>query len=181
MATSTDGYATPEQVGVGAEIPPYTLPLTVQLLVMEAAVNRDLSPIHHDAAAARQLGAPDMFAGVLFLQALYEATARQWMGPAGRIEAIRFRMRAFNCPGDRLSCRAKVRNIADENGSIRIALEAWTESQRGITTQGEIVVRIPGLSAAVDSPLIFSTAVACYHCSFESAPDSAELRSSHTV
>jgi acyl dehydratase len=141
MATRPAGR--PDEVSVGAEITPYTLPLTVQLLVMEAAANRDLSPIHHDNAVARELGAPDMFVGVLFLQALYEAVAREWIGFAGRIESIKFRMRTFNCPGDVLTCRARVRTKRRESSYWRVAVDAWTESQRGITTEGEVVVHIP--------------------------------------
>jgi acyl dehydratase len=144
-ASGTGGavVAVPAPAAPGEQIPAFTVPLTVQLLVMEAAVNRDLSSIHHDAAAARDLGAPDMFAGVLLLQAIYEAAARQWLGPAGQIERIGFRMRAFNCPGDMLSCRASVRDTKDEGKSARTVLTAWTESQRGITTHGEMTVRTP--------------------------------------
>lgn len=81
-------------VAPGDSLPVFTLPLTVQRLVMEAGVNRDFTPIHHDSAVARSHGAPNMFANNLLLQALFEATIREWMGLAGRLKALRFRIMA---------------------------------------------------------------------------------------
>ena len=131
-----------DDVAVGDETAPFTIPLTVQRMVMECAVNRDMSPIHHDRDVARAQGAPDMFVNTLFLQSVYEATARDWMGLSGRLRRMRFRMHQFNCAGDVLTAQGRVAAKEVVDGRPLVTLEMWTSTARGVTTSGEVVVEL---------------------------------------
>ena len=57
----------------GDELPPFSLALTLQRLVMEAGVNRDFAPIHHDPQIARATGAaePGNVSSVATFQMVY--------------------------------------------------------------------------------------------------------------
>ena len=54
-------------VAAGAELAPFSIPLTIQRLVMEAAANRDFTPIHHDRELTRDSGAPDPYANTMLV------------------------------------------------------------------------------------------------------------------
>jgi len=81
----------------------FVLPLTIQRLVMEAAVNRDFAPIHFDCDFARATGAPGPYANTMLLQAMFEAIIRNWMGPGGRLRTLAFDMRSFATAGTTLT------------------------------------------------------------------------------
>lgn len=143
MATPSATAVDFDAIAIGEEIPPFEVALTIQRMVMEAGVNRDFSPIHHDRAIAQQLGAPDMFVNTLFLQGMYEAAVRNWGGLDLRFEKMGFRMHTFNCAGDVLSCAGRVTDKSvDDEGKKLVTIEMWTESQRGRTTTGRVVVSV---------------------------------------
>ena len=128
------------EIRVGDAIDPFTVPITLQRLVMEAGANRDFSPIHFDADVARASGAPDAFTNTTFNETLIEAAIRRWAGLGARIRTIEFVMRDFNCVGDVVSA-AGVVTAASDDGTVE--LEVWIESHRGKTVQGRAVVVLP--------------------------------------
>jgi acyl dehydratase len=131
-----------DDVQVGDELPPFEVALTVQRMVMECGVNKDWTPIHHDREVARAQGAPDMFVNTLFLQAMYEATAREWAGLDARLRKLKFKMKTFNCAGDNLAGMGRVASKEMIDGKPIVNLEMWTESERGVTTAGEVVLEL---------------------------------------
>jgi acyl dehydratase len=133
-----------DEIEVGDEIPTFEMALTVQRMVMDCGVNRDFAPIHHDREIAQSLGAPDMFVNTLFLQGVYEAAVREWVGLDARVVAIRFRMHTFNCAGDMLLCSGKVveKNLDDDGRSL-VTLDVQTDTPRaGTTTSGQVVISL---------------------------------------
>jgi len=127
----------------GAELPPFTVPLTLQRLVMEAAANRDFTPIHHDRELTRATGAPDPYANTMLVQAIFEATLRQWMGLAGRLRRLRFNMRAFASAGAILSGHGRVTATRAGDGGGFVDLEIWTESRGTRAATGTATVWLP--------------------------------------
>src|SRR2546423_14675070 len=97
-----------DNVTEGAELTEFALPLTIQRLVMEAAANRDFTPIHHDREITRATGAPDPYANTMLVQAMFEATLREWMGLTGRLCRLQFSMRSFAAAGALLSGHGRV-------------------------------------------------------------------------
>jgi hypothetical protein len=57
--------------------------LTLQRLVIEAGVNRDFTPTHHDVTLAVASGAPAPYAKTPMIMAMLEAGLRSWMGIEG--------------------------------------------------------------------------------------------------
>ena len=141
MTTATD--ISPAAIEVGQELPPISIPITLQRLVMEAGANRDLSLIHHDKAVAQATGAPDAFANTFFLMGMFERLMREWAGPAARIRKIGpLRMMVFNAVGDTVTFRGNVLGV--EPGSGRVTLDMWAESERGRTVTCQALVELPG-------------------------------------
>lgn len=126
---------------VGERVPPYTIALTLQRLVMEAAANRDFAAIHYDPGAARDSGAPGVYMNTTFIETLIEAALRTWAGPGAWIAMIEFTMKDFNCAGDEVSATGQVAEVRDEDGTAVADLDVWVESHRGRTVVGRATVR----------------------------------------
>lgn len=133
-----------EDAVVGEEIAPFAVPLTLQRLVMEAAANRDFTPLHHDRDDARATGAPDAYANTMFIQALLEACLRSWMGPRGWLEELEIRMVAFNLVGRVVTAHGRVAKVEPELEGGTVWLEVWMEADGERTVTGQARVRLPG-------------------------------------
>jgi acyl dehydratase len=122
-----------DDVRLGERLPPFTVPLTLQRLAMEAAANRDFAPWHLDPAAARGSGAPAVFANTTFIETLLEAGIRSWCGSDARIRTLDFALKDFNCVGDVVSAAGEV---TAKDGERVVELAVWLESGRGRTVEG---------------------------------------------
>ena len=130
-------------ISVGDELPPITIPITLQRLVMEAGANRDLSLIHHDSNVARATGAPDAFANTYFLLGMFERLMREWAGPEPRVRKIGpLRMMIFNAVGDTIEFRGKVESVDEKTSAV--GLDMWVESNRGKTVTAKAIMGFPG-------------------------------------
>jgi acyl dehydratase len=132
-----------ESIAVGEELAPFAVVLTLQRLVMEAAANRDFAPIHFDAEAARDSGAPGVYANTTFIETIFEALIRSWAGPSARIRVIEFSMTAFNCVGDEISAQGVVTAVRDDQTERLTDLDIWVQGPRGRTVGGSAVVAFP--------------------------------------
>lgn len=136
-----------DEVVIGEEIPAFGLPLTMQRLVMEAAVNRDFTPLHHDRDDSRATGAPDAYANTIFIQAILEAALRTWTGPRGWLEELEIKMQAFNLVESFVCARGRVADISyDDNGGT-VTLDVWLDADDLQTVVGRASVRLPGAAA----------------------------------
>lgn len=132
-----------EDVTTGTMIPTYSVELTLQRLVMEAGANRDFAPPHFDRELARAEGLKDVFANTMLLQTLFEVMLRQWMGPAGRIRKLGFRMHAMNYVDQTLSAHGVVVDLRNDNsGTVEIDIWQQTAAQ-GKTVAGTALVQLP--------------------------------------
>lgn len=102
-----------DQVSVGQSLPESELPLTLQRLVIEAGVNRDFTPTHHDPEVAVASGAPGPYLNTPIIMALLEAGIRDWMGAEGRLLELEFRMLRFNVVGSVVRFAGEVISIGD--------------------------------------------------------------------
>lgn len=129
----------------GDPIPPYSVELTLQRLVMEAGANRDFAPMHFDRDAAQAEGIKDLFANTMLLQTLFEVMLRAWMGPAGRIRKLGFRMHAMNYVNETLTAHGLVVGpIVKSETSGTLELEIWQQTpEQGKTVSGVAVVELP--------------------------------------
>lgn len=131
-------------VAVGALIPVTTLPLTLQRLVIEAGVNRDYTPTHHDPALAVASGAPAPYANTPMIMAMLEAGLRNWMGVEGRLLELDFRMLKFNVVGSLLKIGGRVASLGpvapdhglDDRQWGEVRLDCWIDSGTVRTVEG---------------------------------------------
>jgi acyl dehydratase len=130
-------------VAVGDALPPFTVAVTLQRLVMEAAANRDFAPLHFDGQFARETGAPHAYANTTFIETLIEAAIRNWAGPAARIKMVELTMKSFNAVGDDVSATGVVIATRADAGESTVELEMWVESAHGRTVEGRAVVVMP--------------------------------------
>jgi acyl dehydratase len=132
-----------EKVAVGDVIPSFDVPLSLQRLVMEAGVNRDFTPLHHDPEDARVTGAPDAYANTIFIQAMLEATLRNWMGDTGELKELDIRMVRFNLRGSVIRAGGQVSRLSVVGREGRATLELWMRSDENTTVTATAVVSLP--------------------------------------
>lgn len=134
-----------EDVKEGDEVPPVSVNLTVQRLVIEAGGNRDFAPIHHNTRIAQSQGAPEMYANNVFIQGMWNRTVQEFVGLGGRIKKVGpFRMRVFNTVGMSVVTKGTVKRKWRENGENLVELEVWCENPRGVSVgPGPVVVTLP--------------------------------------
>jgi acyl dehydratase len=132
-----------ETIAVGERLPAFSVLVTLQRLVMEAAANRDFAPIHYDIDAARDSGAAEVYANTTFIETVFEAMLRSWAGLAARIRVIEFSMKAFNCVGDEITAGGEVTAVHDEDTARVAELTTWLDGPRGRTVTGGAVVAFP--------------------------------------
>ena len=140
---SVQASSDPASIAPGEALPPFAVTLTLQRLVMEAAANRDFAPIHYDIDAARDSGAPNVYANTTFIETVFEALIRSWAGLAARIRVIEFTMQAFNCVGDEIAAHGVVTATREEPSGRVVDLDIWIEGPRGRTVTGVAAVAFP--------------------------------------
>lgn len=134
-----------EDVIEGESLQSQQFPLTVYRLVMAAGANRDFNAIHHNSEYAQSTGAPEMYANTLFLQGMWEKTARSYIGLAGQLHQLRgFRMSSFNCAGDTVTVKGEVARKWQDAGQNFIEIKMWSENSKGISVgPGTLVASLP--------------------------------------
>ena len=120
------------------DVQPFTVDITLQRLVMEAAANRDYALIHHDPEAAQASGASAAFANTTFVETLLEASIRSWAGPAARIETLEFEMIDFIRVGD----TASTAGIVTAQAGDIAELDLWIDTAHGRCVSAAARVRL---------------------------------------
>jgi len=134
----------PASIREGDTLAPFRLELSLQRLVMEAAVNRDFTPIHHDPAAAQSGGARTAYANTMLLQAMLEAMLRNWAGPRARINSLEFDMRRFCYAGSIAIAQGSVAKVVRHQADVSAYVELKIESNGTTCVEGAAVVTFPG-------------------------------------
>jgi acyl dehydratase len=131
-------------IKVGDPIPPVSLWLSYQRIVMSIAVDRMFSPIHHNRDQARTNGLADIIFNTRGYEFLFEVTLRRWIGLGGRIRKLGpFRMGASSHPGDTVSCTGKITAIGEFEGRPSVALDIVVSNPRGVAASGAAEVVLP--------------------------------------
>jgi hypothetical protein len=142
LASAGHGQLLLDDVAVGDKVTVFSLPLTLQRLVMEAGVNRDFTPLHHDDVDTRRTGAPRSYANTILIQALIEATLRTWMGDRGVLRELSIRMISFNLSGTLITVGGSVTSV-DQGASGDVGVDVWMRSDETLTVTGHAVVSLP--------------------------------------
>lgn len=134
-----------ENVQEGDSVPPVVFNLTVFRFVVEAGANRDFNQIHHNTPATQETGAPDIYAGNVFVQGMWERTVRDYIGVAGRFKRTGpFRMNIFNTVGESVITSGSVKRKWIEGGEHLLELEMRSEHSRGVSVgPAPVIVTLP--------------------------------------
>ena len=135
-----------EDVRDGEDIPPVTLNLTIQRMVMSAGSNRDFATHHHNTAMGQADGAPNMHANADSCLSMWERAITDWIGAAGRVKKVTFRIMTFNAAGDAVTVSGKVAKKWQEKGLNLVELDMKSEHARGMSMQGVATVALPSKS-----------------------------------
>ncbi|HVW43944.1 MAG TPA: MaoC/PaaZ C-terminal domain-containing protein [Amycolatopsis sp.] len=129
----------------GTRLAEVTLPMSLQRLVMLASANRDFAPIHHDPAAAAEIGASAPVVNTMFLLSFAERLLVENGGPAAR--AVRLgplRLLRPTPSGGTVTARGTVREVVPVPGGFEV--EADVEiltGTAGVTVAGPGRMTVP--------------------------------------
>jgi acyl dehydratase len=130
------------EVSVGDKLPPATIDITTGLVVCGALATRDFEPVHHDKAAARATGLPDVFMNILTSQGLMTRYATDWSGPEAIVRSLDIRLGAPNVPGMVMTITGEVKAKNEETGIVDIEVlgenNIW-----GMHMQGTVQLELP--------------------------------------
>jgi acyl dehydratase len=132
---------------VGSRLAEVALPMPVQRLVMLASANRDFAPIHHDPAAAAEIGAGRPVVNTMFLLSFAERLLVENGGPGSR--ALRLgplRLLRPTPAGSTVVARGIVREVArvPEGFEVEIDVEISTSAD-GVTVTGSARLSVPSV------------------------------------
>ncbi len=132
-----------EDVAPEQELPPVSIPISLQRMVMEAGSNRDLSSLHHDRDAAVATGAKDVYANTYFIMGMIERMVREWMGLKGFVKKIGpLQMKTFNCVGSMISFKGKIVEIVPEDKAVVLDISAKVNDIE--TVASKVTLILPG-------------------------------------
>ena len=133
-----------ESVNIGDDVPPYSVWLNYQRIVMSVAADRMWSSIHHNRDTARAAGLDDIIFNTRGYEMVMEITLRRWIGLDGRLKKLGpFRMVKNSHPGDTLTSSARVVNkeVVDNLGLVH--LEISVKNPRAEAARGQAMVSLP--------------------------------------
>lgn len=97
-----------DEINVGDELTPWTIPVTPLLVIAGAVATRDFSDIHIDVAGAKRAGLPNIIMNSMTSSALCSRYAEDWAGPVIVQKNVRLRLGAPCVVGDTLTITATV-------------------------------------------------------------------------
>ncbi|MEK7777886.1 MAG: hypothetical protein AAB303_04600, partial [Chloroflexota bacterium] len=94
-------------------------------------------------AAGQADGAPNMHANADSCLSMWERAISDWIGPAGRVKKVSFRITTFNAAGDAVTVGGNVAKKWQEEGLNLVELNMKSEHARGTSMQGTAIVALP--------------------------------------
>ncbi len=129
-----------DEVAVGDRLPLTPIDVTVDQVTGGAVATRDPQDVHHDPAAARDKGLPDVFMNILTSTGLVTRWIGDWAGPGAVLDSVRIGLGSPTHPGDLLTLDGSVTSVAD-GSTIEVAFTGRTE--RGTHVHGTATVVLP--------------------------------------
>ena len=132
-----------EQIRVGDELPPLELDVTATAIVAGAIASRDYQEVHHDAAAARRRGSPDIFMNILTTNGYVGRFVTDWAGPEALLKVVDIRLGVPNYPGDRMRMSGRVAARLEEGGEGLVDVEVVGANRLGHHVSGRVRLALP--------------------------------------
>lgn len=134
-----------EDVAVGDELTPLTLPIPYTRAIQNVGAGRDWMRGHHEPAYAQRQGQATIFLNTTFHQALIDRVVTDWAGPRSFIQRRTLQMRSPLLAGDEASGSGKVIELRDAGpaGYALVVVEVALAHARGVTSTARVIVRLP--------------------------------------
>ncbi|PWI43648.1 MaoC family dehydratase [Streptomyces sp. ICBB 8177] len=136
-----------DEVEVGTELPPLSVPVSRATLVRYAGASGDFNPIHWNERFAREVGLPDVIAHGMFTMASAARVVTAWAGdPAAVVEyGVRF-TKPVVVPDDDKGALIEVTGkvaakLDDEARTVRVDLTVTSAGQK-VLGMSRAVVRL---------------------------------------
>jgi acyl dehydratase len=110
-----------DDVAVGDELPPLTIPLTRTLIIATAIATRDYQEVHHDPDLARERGSKDIIMNILTTNGFVGRFVTDWAGPDAILRSVKVRLGAPNYPGDTMEMTGHVAEKLDDR-TVRVVV-----------------------------------------------------------
>jgi acyl dehydratase len=131
-----------EAVRVGQSLPALTLSVTSSVIVAGAMASGDFEVVHHDVAAARSRGTPDIFMNILTTNGYVQRFVNDWVAPGGQIRGIELRLGVPNYAGDTLRLTGIVsgKSAQGEGGVIEVSVTGANSLGSHVTAVVRVVL-----------------------------------------
>jgi hypothetical protein len=130
-----------DDVRPGEALPELAVPITVTLINGGAIATRDYFAGHHDAAAARALGSPNVFMNILTTNGLVQRFVEQWAGPLAQFTTLKIKLGAPNYPGDCMTFSGSVTGLDADTRTVEITLSGKNSMGNHVT--GTVALILP--------------------------------------
>jgi acyl dehydratase len=143
--TTTRSIFTTADAHVGMALPELCYDVTATTVVVGALATRDWRPQHHDYHfATERNGVRDIFMNAPNQAAWFERYITDWTGPRGRLGKVGFRMKDSVFPGDTMTLRGTVTDVAvDATGCGWISLDVTMHAGDRLATSCVARVAVP--------------------------------------
>ncbi len=130
-----------DDVAEGDALPALTREITATLVAVGAvSASRDVYPVHHDAAAARAAGAPDVFMNILTTNGLMAAFVTNWCGHGWDLVDLSLKLMVPNYPGDTMTTTGAVTRKWTDGGRRHLAVAFRGANSTGPHCQGTATI-----------------------------------------
>jgi len=131
------------EIADGQELPPVTLEVTYEKVVMTPMATWDLFPGHNDPFYAQSQGQKSIYLNTVVLQGFADRVVTDWAGPATFIARRKMAMKASVYPGDTLTGSGRVVAQSIEHGRRRIDLAITLKTQEMEVCSVETTILLP--------------------------------------
>ena len=131
-----------EEVRIGQALPGLIVSVTPSVIVAGAMASGDYEVVHHDVAAARARGTPDIFMNILTTNGYVQRFVNDWAAPQGQISGIELRLGVPNYAGDTLRLTGLVsgKRIEGDAGVIEVAVTGSNSLGSHVTALVRVVL-----------------------------------------
>ncbi len=127
-----------DSISDGYEIPVLIKRPNYMQLFMFSAVTWNRHLVHYNSGYARHDGFADVAVHRALIGNFLVQMLNNWIGDAGKVTKVEWKVKGAAVPGDTLTCRGKDVQILAQETQKLIECELWIVNQRGeITTQGK--------------------------------------------
>ena len=130
-------------VRTGQSLPPLVIAVTPSVIVAGALASGDFEVVHHDVAAARARGTPDIFMNILTTNGYVQRFVNDWLAPAGQIRAIALRLGVPSYAGDTLTLTGIVTAKREEGGERLLEIAVTGTNSLGAHVNATVAVALP--------------------------------------